>query len=114
MEELSLVMAIKDCFLATTPPNTLFRSALVMLMMDMFPCLDLQTLLEHEATLREGLACQQDMEGVESTRESRAASVMQMVADDRHSTDGKGVVLMTDGKGVVLMTGIALMVRGWC
>ena len=90
MEELSLLMAVKDCLLAAAPPNTLFRTALVMLMADSFPCLDLQALLEHEATLRLELSSQQDKEGVESSRESRAASVMQMVTEDRHSTDGKG------------------------
>ena len=90
MEELSLLMAIKDCLLAAAPPNSLFRSALVMLMVDMFPsCLDLHALLDHEASLREELSTKQDVEGVESTRESRAASVMQMVTEDRHSTDGK-------------------------
>lgn len=88
MEELSLLMALKDCLLAAAPPNTLFRSALVMLMTDTFPCLDLQALLDHEASLREELSSKQDVEGVESIRESRAASVMQMVTEDRHNTDG--------------------------
>ncbi|KAL5499629.1 hypothetical protein EMCRGX_G011081 [Ephydatia muelleri] len=96
VEELSLLMAIKDCLLAAAPPNSLFRSALVRLMVDTFPsCLDLHALLDHEASLREELSTKQDVEGVESTRESRAASVMQMVTEDRHSTDDSQTIEVT-------------------
>ena len=86
LEEFSLVLSLKDSVLSafsTTSGSN--YSMVVKLITEVFPSCDLEGLLAHEASVREGLAVQSKEDpskGTESARESRAASAMQMVQDD--------------------------------
>ena len=86
LEEFSLVLSLKDSVLSTFSTSSgSDYSTVVKLITEIFPSCDLEGLLAHEASVREGLAIQSredPSKGTESARESRAASAMQMVQDD--------------------------------
>lgn len=89
LEEFSLVLSLKDsvlsAFSSTTTSDSSDYSVIIKLITEIFPSCDLEGLLAHEASVREGLAIQSKEDpskGTESARESRAASAMQMVQDD--------------------------------
>ena len=86
LEEFSLVLSLKDSVLSSfSTTSDSDYSMVVKLITEVFPSCDLEGLLSHEASVREGLAVQSredPSKGTESARESRAASAMQMVQDD--------------------------------
>lgn len=83
LEELSVVLALKDSILSSHLVEGKDYSAAVMLMGEMFPSCDVEGLLVHEESVREGMAftSKQDRGAGESARESRAASVVQNAQD---------------------------------
>jgi hypothetical protein len=93
LEEFSLVLSLKDSVLSAFSSTTSGGdySMVVKLITEVFPSCDLDGLLAHEASVREGLAVQSKenpSKGTESARESRAASAMQMVQDDHPPSEG--------------------------
>ena len=90
LEEFSLVLALKDSILCSVPPGSKEYPVIVRLIRDLFPNCDIQGLLSHETAVREGMAvkARQNREAVESARESRAASVMQMMREDNFPSEG--------------------------
>ena len=90
LEELSVVLALKDSILSSFPVEERNYSAAVMLMGEMFPSCDVEGLLVHEESVRKGMAftSKQDRGAGESARESRAASVVQTLQDQRASYYG--------------------------
>lgn len=90
LEEFSLILSLKDAVLSSFPANSSKHLIVVKLISDIFPNCDLQGLLAHEASVREGLAIKsrEDKEAAESARESRAASAMQMVQDEHQPSEG--------------------------
>lgn len=98
LEELSVVLALKDSILCSVLPGSREHSVVVKLMTDIFPSCDIECLLAHEESVREGLAVKanQDREAGESARESRAASVMQSMQEDHHSTNGQSHTFVSD------------------
>ena len=90
LEEFSLVLALKDSMLCSFLPGSQDYQIIVKLIRDLFPNCDIEGLLAHEGSVREGMAvkARQNPEAGESARESRATSVMQMMQDDRHSSEG--------------------------
>ena len=91
LEEFSLILSLKDSVLSTfLTTNGSNYSMVVKLMTEVFPSCDLEGLLAHEASVREGLAVQSKEDpgkGTESARESRAASAMQTVQDDHSPSE---------------------------
>ena len=89
LEELALVLSLKDSLLPSFTPTSREYSILVQLLTDIFPGCDIHGLLAYEESAREGLAAKaaEDKQAVESVRESRAASAMQMIAEE-HSSEG--------------------------
>lgn len=90
LEEFSLVLSLKDAVLSSYPANSGEYLIVVKLISDIFHNCDLQGLLAHETSVREGLAIKsrEDKEAAESARESRAASAMQMVQDEHLLSEG--------------------------
>lgn len=84
LEEFSLVLALKNSVLCSVCPGSREYGVIVRLTSDLFPSCDVEGLLAHETGVREGLAIQakENRGVVESARESRAASVMQMMRED--------------------------------
>ena len=93
LEEFSLVLALKNSILCSLSPDSQKHAVIVRLITDLFPGCDVEGLLAHEAGVREGLAvkARENREAVESARESRAASVMQMMREDSLSNEGEGM-----------------------
>lgn len=91
LEELSLVLSLKDTVLSSYPPEGSDYATLVKLISDIFPSCDLSGLLMHEASIREDfeVKSREDKEAGESARESRAASAMQVVHEDHQPSEGK-------------------------
>lgn len=91
LEEFSLVLALKNSILCSVPPNSQEHAVIVRLMADLFPSCDIEGLLAHEASVREGMAvkARENREAVESARESRAASVMQMMREENVPSEGE-------------------------
>lgn len=92
LEEFSLVLALKDTILCSMLPSSRKYSVVVRLIGDVFPNCDVEGLLAHERSVREGMAvkARQNREAVESAHESRAASVMQMMREDNFPSEGNG------------------------
>lgn len=93
LEEFSLVLSLKDSVLCSVLPSSRKYPVIVRLISDVFPSCDIDGLLVHEASVREGMAvkARQNREVVESVRESRAASVMQMIREDNFPS-GEGTI----------------------
>lgn len=91
LEEFALVLAIKDCLLPSFPPTSKEHSILAQLLADVIPSCDIHGLLAHENAMREGMAARalKDRGAVESARESRATSAMQMV-EEGHQQPSEG------------------------
>lgn len=87
LEEFSLVLALKNAILCSVPLGSRAYSVIVKLINDIFPNCDTEGLIAHEMSVREGMAVKsrQNREAVESARESRAASVMQMIKENQAS-----------------------------
>ena len=83
LEELSVILALKDSVLSSLLPEGKDYSVVVMLMGEVFLSCDIEGLLVHEENVREGMAMasRQDRGAGESARESRAASVVQTLQD---------------------------------
>lgn len=94
LEEFSLILSLKDAVLSSLPADSNEHSIIVSLVGDIFPSCDIQGLLAHEASVREGLAvkAREDRGAAESARESRAASAMQMVQDEHQPSEGMNSV----------------------
>lgn len=94
LEEFSLVLALKDSILCSVLPGSKEYSVIVHLIGDLFPSCDIQGLLSHETNIREGMAvkAKENREAVESARESRAASVMQMMREDNFPSESKNML----------------------
>ena len=90
LEEFALILSLKDTLLSSLPLDGKEYSTIVRLLRDLYPSCDLQGLLDHEASVREGMTvkAREDREAVESVRESRAASAMQMVQEDSEIIQG--------------------------
>ena len=90
LEEFSLVLSLKDSVLSnfSTSSGSDYLTV-IKLIAEIFPSCDLEGLLAHEASVREGMAVQsrEDPKGAESARESRAASAMQMVQDNHQPSE---------------------------
>ncbi len=95
LEEFALVLALKDTLLSSLLPGSSGHSSFVRLLADTFPTCDVPGLLAYEKEMRENLAASsaEDSGAVESARESRAASAMQMVAEERLS---EGMFICSD------------------
>ena len=90
LEEFSLILSLKDAVLSSFASTSSEYSIIVKLISDIFPNCDIQGLLAHEENVREGLAVKskEDKGAAESSRESRAASAMQMVQDEHQPSEG--------------------------
>ena len=90
LEEFSLILALKDLVLCSMEPGSKRLAISVRLIGDLFPNCDIDGLLAHEMSVREGMAAkaQLNREAVESARESRAASVMQMMREENYPNPG--------------------------
>lgn len=90
LEEFSLVLALRDSLLSLFLPSSQEYLTVIKLISDVFPNCDLEGLLAHEANVREGMAVKARLnrEAGESVRESRATSVMQMMREDNHPSEG--------------------------
>ncbi len=90
LEEFSLVLALKNSVLCSMSPDSRVYSVIVKLINDVFPNCDTEGLIAHEMSVREGMAVRsrQNREAVESARESRAASVMQMMKEENQASEG--------------------------
>lgn len=97
LEEFSLVLSLKDSVLSTfSTTSSSDYSTVIKLITEVFPSCDLEGLLAHEASVREGLAVQSredPSKGTESARESRAASAMQTVQDEHSPSESMYVIL---------------------
>lgn len=106
LEDFSLVLALKDSILCSMLPSSKKYSIIVRLIGDVFPNCDIEGLLSHETSVREGMAvkARQNREAVESVRESRAASVMQMIREDNFPNEGNSTrnKIFTIGSGTYL------------
>ncbi len=93
LEEFALVLSLKDNLLPSFPPDSSGRPSLVQLLADTFPSCDVPGLLAHEQAIGESLSAKaaSDSQAVESARESRAASAMQMVAEE-HPSGGMSAI----------------------
>ena len=90
LEEFSVVLALKDAMLCSVFPGSVKYSVVTRLISDVFPNCDIEGLLAHEANVRKGMAAKsrQNRNAVESAHESRAASVMQMMQEESHPSEG--------------------------
>jgi len=91
LEELSVIIALKDSVLGSLLPEEKDYSVVVMLIGEVFPSCDIEGLLVHEENVREGMAMasRHDRGAGKSARESRAASVVQTLQDQRVPYYGK-------------------------
>lgn len=90
LEEFSVVLALKDLILCSVLQNSREYPVIIRLIGDVFPSCDIEGLLAHETSVREGMSvkAKQNREAGESARESRAASVMQMIRDENYPSEG--------------------------
>lgn len=95
LEEFSVVLSLKDCVLCSVVPSSREYNTTLRLLTDVFSNCDIEGLLAHEANVREGMAlkARENREAVESARESRAASVMQMMREESCQSEGKLVMM---------------------
>ena len=91
MEELSVLLSLKDITFGLVGPNSPEHGVLVRLMADVFVRCDVRGLLDYENALRSELLEEspKSLEALERARESRAASVMQMAATDAEELDAR-------------------------
>lgn len=84
LEEFALVLSLKDCLLSVLSPGSSEQLILITMLSEMFTNCDLQGLLAHESSVRQGLAIKAlNNESAEaSAKESRAASAMQTLLDE--------------------------------